>query len=203
MISNLGFPTDIDFLDHLKNHTASAHKKLENLSVSKSILYADMKIGEYCHYLSLMYDVHKSTEDVIFPFLKDIVFDLKEREKTHLIYNDLLFLNFNKNGSSIVFENQKITTAFALGILYVIEGSSLGGRYILKNVETIQGLDQQEGISYFTGYGNKTGSYWKNFLNTLTEYQQKNKCENEIIEGAGYAFECIYNHFLNASKNEN
>jgi heme oxygenase len=203
MTSNLGSPIDIDFLDNLKDQTAGAHKKLENLPVSKSILSPDMKIGDYCHYLSLMYDVHQSTQDVVFPLLEDIIFDLEERAKTNLIQHDLSFLNFNKNETTAVFENQKMSIPFALGILYVIEGSTLGGRYILKNIETIHGLDQQKGISYFTGYGNKTGSYWKNFLNTLVNYQQKNKCEDEIVEGAVYAFECIYNHFLNASKNEN
>jgi heme oxygenase (biliverdin-IX-beta and delta-forming) len=203
MIKNLDFTASVDFLDKLKNHTAPAHKKLESLSVSASILSPNMKIDEYCHYLSLMYDVHNNTQEIVFPLLTAVISDLKEREKTQLIHQDLSYLNYTKKNTASVFRNENITVPFALGILYVIEGSTLGGRFILKNVETIPGLDQQHGVSYFTGYGNQTGSYWKTFLNLLTAYEEQNNCQNEIIEGAVYAFECIYNHFLNTVRNEN
>lgn len=203
MSNNLDSTLTIDFLENLKNQTATAHKKLESLPVSASILSPQMKMADYCHYLSLMYDVHYSVQEIVFPLLKDHITDLAEREKTQLINKDLSFLHYTKNNTVSVFSNKDINVPFALGILYVIEGSSLGGRFILKNIETIPGLDQQEGVSYFAGYGNKTGSYWKNFLNQLTTYEQQNNCQDEIIKGAVYAFDTIYNHFLNNSNNEN
>lgn len=203
MTKNLDSSITVDFLDKLKNQTASAHKKLESLPVSASILSPNMKISDYCHYLSLMYDVHKSTQEIVFPLLKNHISDLEERAKTPLITDDLSFLNCAKSDTFSVFKNQDVSVPFALGILYVIEGSTLGGRFILKNIETIPGLDQQKGVSYFTGYGNKTGSYWKTFLNELTIYETENECGDEIIEGAVYAFDCIYNHFLTNRNNEN
>ncbi|MBF4484943.1 biliverdin-producing heme oxygenase [Flavobacterium sp. CSZ] len=202
MTNNLDSTINVDFLDKLKNQTATAHKKLESLPVSASILSPQMKIADYCHYLSLMYDVHYSAQEIVFPLLKDHITDLAEREKTQLINKDLSFLYYTKNNTVWVFSNKVINVPFALGILYVIEGSSLGGRFILKNIETIPGLDQQQGVSYFTGYGNKTGSYWKTFLNQLTTYQQQNNCQDEIINGAVYAFDTIYNHFSKTVKNE-
>jgi len=203
MNTNLDFPTDIDFLEKLKSHSAAAHKKLENLSVSTSILSPDMKITDYGHYLSLMYNVHKSTEEIIFPILNPVILDLKEREKTKLLEKDLSYLNYKKNEEIVLFKSSVYSVPFALGIVYVIEGSSLGGRYILKNVEKVSGLNEQKGVSYFTGYGDKTGSYWKGFINLLQEYEAQNNCADEIIEGAVYAFESIYNHFKNTVKNEN
>lgn len=203
MTTNPGFNTPIDFLDQLKKQTADAHKNLEKLSVSASILSPHLQIEDYCHYLALMYDVHKSTQDYIFPLLSGIFPDLEERKKTHWIENDLVFLDYKITKSNSVFRNHDISIPFAIGILYVVEGSSLGGRFILKNVETIPVLSNQSGISYFTGYGNKTGSYWKQFLSALTDYQQQYNCEDEIIEGAVYAFDRIHNHFLNTAKNEN
>ncbi|WP_264537891.1 biliverdin-producing heme oxygenase [Flavobacterium sp. N1736] len=192
-----------DFLDTLKTQTAVAHKRLESLPVSSCILSKEMKIDDYAHYLKLMYDVHHNVEENIFPILSGSIEDLENREKKHLIEEDLAFLKYNKPVANSVFNTQNLTIPFALGILYVVEGSSLGGRFILKNIETISGLDQGKGVSYFTGYGNKTGSQWKSFLNELTAYQQENNCENEIIEGAIYAFDSIHNHFLQTQKNEN
>lgn len=203
MTTNPGLDTPIDFLDKLKKQTADAHKNLEKLSVSASILSPNLQIEDYCHYLALMHDVHKSTQEHIFPLLSGVFPDLEERKKTQWIENDLAFLNYKITESNSVFRDHDISIPFAIGILYVVEGSSLGGRFILKNVETIPVLSNQSGTSYFAGYGNKTGSYWKQFLSALTEYQQKYNCEDEIIEGAVYAFDCIHNHFLNTVKNEN
>jgi heme oxygenase len=203
MNANLGFPIEIDFLEKLKSHSAAAHKKLENLSVSASILSPDMKIEDYCYYLSLMHDVHKSTEEIIFPILINVIADLQERKKTYLIESDHSYLKYKKQEPVLIFKYKLLNIPFSLGILYVIEGSSLGGRYILKNAEKIPGLDKQKGVSYFTGYGHQTGIYWKTFTNLLQEYEHQNNCSEEIIEGAVYAFDCIYNHFQSTVQNEN
>jgi heme oxygenase len=189
-----------DFLSKLKIQTALSHKRLEELPISSYILSPDMKMDDYEHYLRLMYDVHSSVEEKIFPLLSAIVDDLKDREKKHLIVEDLLYLNYAKPVARPLFNTQNITIPFALGILYVVEGSSLGGRFILKNLETIDGLTDGKGVSYFAGYENKTGSYWKTFLNLLGTYERDHNVENEIIEGAVYAFDCIYNHFLQTQK---
>lgn len=190
------------FLNDIKSQTANSHKELESLPVSASILSPKMKMPDYIHYLSLMHDVHKNAEEVIYPILSGIINDLDQRKKKHLIEEDFFYLNYNKTTSSTVFNAENTTIPFALGILYVIEGSSLGGRFILKNIIMVSGLDKGMGISYFKGYGDKTGSYWKSFLDFLTTYERKHNCGNTIIEGAIYAFDSIYNHFRSGEKNE-
>lgn len=203
MTSDLNSSLSFDFLHTLKTQTNGAHKRLESLPVSSSILSPEMKTEDYAYYLKLMYDVHYDVEEKIFPLLSGRIPDLKERKKKYLIEEDLAFLNHDKPVASTVFNAEQITIPFALGILYVVEGSSLGGRFILKNIETIKGFDEGKGVSYFTGYGNKTGSHWKSFLNVLTEYQEENNCEDEIIKGAIYAFDCIHDHFVQRERNEN
>jgi heme oxygenase len=200
MIPDLNSSLTLDFLNNLKTKTAIAHKKLENLPVSSSILSPKMKMQDYAHYLKLMYDVHANVEEKIFPLLSPVIQDMKEREKKHLIEEDLAFLKNEKPVAATVFNTANLSVPFALGIVYVVEGSTLGGRFILKNLEIIPGLDNGKGVSYFTGYGNKTGSNWKNFLNRLTEYEEENNCEDEIVEGAIYAFDCIHEHFLQTEK---
>lgn len=183
------------FLDDLKIQTSDSHKKLEELPISMSIMSPDMKIEDYTYYLSLMHDVHNDTERKIFPFFVNAIEDLEQRRKKPLIENDLLFLNAAKTNSEKVFDTDGFSAAFALGILYVVEGSTLGGRFILKNVSKVPQLSGEKGVSYFNGYGNKTGSFWKTFLNFLSEYEQEHNCGDEIIEGAIFAFNSIYQHF--------
>ncbi|MBE8724356.1 biliverdin-producing heme oxygenase [Flavobacterium hungaricum] len=189
-----------DFLYELKKETADSHKKLESLPVSASILSPDMKIEDYCHYLGLMLDVHHQTETVVFPLLTGIIEDLEKRKKKKLLENDLEFLNCKKETYKSVFENTAMSVPFAMGVFYVIEGSTLGGRFILKNVTANEQLFEGNGVSYFSGYGDKTGSYWKSFLNVLEEYEQRFNCGDEIIKGAVFAFESIYNHFLSTEE---
>lgn len=200
MSTNIASLLSSDFLADIKSQTADSHKKLESLSVSASILSPDMKIEDYIHYLSLMHDVHKNTEEVVYPLLSQIIPDLDQRKKKYLIEEDLSFLNHNKTTSSTVFDKTEMSVPFALGVFYVIEGSSLGGRFILKNIVNNKLLSNDQGVSYFKGYGDKTGSFWKNFLNILAEYEQNNNGADSIIEGAVYAFDSIYNHFESIEK---
>ncbi|WP_125723647.1 biliverdin-producing heme oxygenase [Flavobacterium ustbae] len=184
-----------NFLSDLKTQTSDSHRRLEELPVSMSIMSPDMKIEDYSYYLSLMHDVHNDTEGLIFPFFSELIEDLEQRRKKHLIEDDLLFLNSKKINSEKVFQTEKISTPFALGILYVVEGSTLGGRFILKNVSKFPELSGDKGVSYFNGYGDRTGSFWKLFLNFVATYEQENNCGDEIIEGAVFAFDSIYKHF--------
>ena len=53
--------------------------------------------------------------------------------------------------------------AEAMGSLYVIEGSALGGRVIAPQLKRTLGLGQGRGASYFHGFGGETGAMWANF----------------------------------------
>lgn len=184
------------FLDRLRAGTAESHNSLEQLPVSLSITSADISNESYALYLDMMHDVIKQLEDKIYPVIAPIVEDLDSRIKLDLIEKDLAVLNHSKTRFSNPFgDDAKLNSLpYALGIMYVVEGSTLGGRYILKNIEAFLPYDETQGALYFAGYGNKTGSTWKNFLNVLISYEQENNAGDEIIAGADFAFQAIHNH---------
>jgi len=189
---------NVTFLEHLRAHTADSHKNLESLPVSVSITSPNVTAEAYAHYLNLMSDVIKDTEDHIFALLENIFPDLEERRKSQLLDADLAFLNYTKTNFSKPFTNtiSEFSIPFAMGILYVVEGSSLGGRFILKNLQSALGYEEN-GVTYFNGYGNKTGSSWKNFLNILTSYEATHNNGDQIVAGADFAFKAIHQHFSN------
>jgi len=188
----------LTFLERLRAETAESHKNLEKLPLSMSIMSPTVTAEAYALYLNRMHDVVRETEETIFPLLKNVFQDLEERRKLQLINADLAFLNAPKTDFKSPFASANITIGFAIGILYVVEGSSLGGRFILKNLQTALGYEET-GVSYFNGYGNKTGSSWKNFLNDLTAYEEQNNASEAIISGADVAFQAIHKHFSNES----
>jgi len=186
------------FLEQLRAKTSDSHTNLEKLPVSMSITSPDITNASYAHYLDLMHDVIKQLEQEIYPVISSIVTDLDSRVKLDLIEKDLAVLDHVKTAFSNPFgDSRKLhSVPFAMGIMYVVEGSTLGGRYILKNIESALKLDDTNGALYFAGYGNKTGSTWKNFINVLTAYEQENHVGDEIIAGADFAFQAIHNHLI-------
>lgn len=61
------------------------------------------------------------------------------------------------------------TPAAALGSMYVLEGSALGGQLITKTVARTLGLAPQAGAAYFHGWGERTGANWREFRQLLEQ----------------------------------
>jgi heme oxygenase len=55
--------------------------------------------------------------------------------------------------------------AQALGMMYVLEGSTLGGRFILQRLSEL-GSDVSQ-LSFLDPYGAETGPRWRSFLRVL------------------------------------
>ncbi len=100
---------------------------------------------------------------------------LRARRRSHLIADDLRFFAVAPAapaGSAVDWQQVVIgTSAFDrdpiaaeasfLGALYVLEGSTLGGRFIARHVETVLGLTPGQGDRYFAGHGEATGALWR------------------------------------------
>lgn len=195
---NAAATTGQSFLEKLRGATQAAHRSLEQLPLSRVIVDPSLNKEQYISYLLAMRDVHADVEQNIFPLLKDRLPDIASRQKTVLIDADLQHQQTTPallSSAPITASLQYPSKAFAWGIMYVVEGSSLGGRVILKNIQTALALDAQAGARYFNGYGEHTGIYWKNFLQALTRFEAEEGAAGEIIEGANHAFQKIHRHF--------
>jgi heme oxygenase len=75
--------------------------------------------------------------------------------------------------------------AEALGCLYVLEGSTLGGQVISRHFQHSLGLDADNGLAFFTGYGQGTRTMWQTFGECLTAAGAD---ETALIHSAGETF---------------
>ncbi|TNC05360.1 biliverdin-producing heme oxygenase [Methylobacterium terricola] len=57
----------------------------------------------------------------------------------------------------------------AFGVLYVLEGSTLGGQVIAKRIGRQLGLSPEDGCRYYAAHGRETGPMWKAFRQRLAE----------------------------------
>ncbi len=180
-------------LDYVRQQTRIEHSKLDSLPISLAITSDDVTTTQYGNYLQLMYSVVSEIENHVYPLLENIIQDLAKRLKLGWIENDLQKLNIDVPQNAQVFKFGSTNKSFALGIAYVIEGSTLGGRYMLKNITKNLALDQENGASYFSGYDNLTGLRWKNFISDMESHLTLENRE-EVVSGARFAFQSIYDH---------
>lgn len=56
-----------------------------------------------------------------------------------------------------------MSVGLALGSLYVIEGSSVGGRILARHFGERLGMRPDTGCRFFAGYGERTSQMWSAF----------------------------------------
>ncbi len=81
--------------------------------------------------------------------------------------------------------------ASVLGSLYVLEGSTLGGRLITRHLRQAAWYPP-DGLRYFDPYGDDTGGRWQQTRRTLTDCSEDH---DRVIDGALRTF-AILQHWL-------
>lgn len=154
-------------LRRLKDETADLHLLAEQ---HVRILDADATRADYERYLRAMWGFHAPVEEmfVVSQPLAATGFDPHERRRAQLLARDLAALGDAGPWARCVTLPAATTLAHVLGIAYVLEGSTLGGRFILAKLPP--GLAAVRGMAtaFLTGYGAETGARWRAFA-AITE----------------------------------
>jgi heme oxygenase len=176
----------------VKLFTSNAHQELEALIVPK--LSSIQSQDDYHSLLKCFYGYFKPVENVIEQFIdKNILPDIKQRRKATLILKDL---DDSDDDVLLCQDLPEINnTATALGAMYVLEGSTLGGRGITKMLLKT-GIFPSSQIQFFNGYGEHTGKMWVSFQNCLNEYCYKQGEAEETLQTANDTFVYFKNWVL-------
>jgi heme oxygenase len=79
----------------------------------------------------------------------------------------------------------------AFGSMYVMEGSTLGGRFIAPHVAERLDLAPGRGNAYFEGYGPRTGSMWNAFRETAAASVPESQYD-DAVKAAIATFESLH-----------
>ena len=115
---------------------------------------------------------------------------IDERLRAHMLEDDLQQLGLDDfkaipKAPFMLFVNDAPS---ALGGLYVLEGSTLGGKFIIQMIR--QKLPLENSMRYFAGYGESNTAMWSAFTNLL------NKEHSTVFqEAATTAANETFNHF--------
>lgn len=154
--------------ERLKSDTYAQHRRSEDLLMPA--LHGIATRSDYAAVLRTFYGFFHPVQALIAPQItNDILPDAGQRRHADLILADLAALGFPVDGLPLCRELPAIhNQAEALGALYVLEGSTLGGRVIAKMLMKNEALALgDEHLHFFHGYGEETGSKWKSFVQVL------------------------------------
>ena len=172
----------------LKDNTVYAHQELEALLIPK--LGAVRSRADYARLLQCFYGYFAPVEKRIGQHITSLQLpDIRQRRKATFILDDLASLGFSTAQLPLsTFLPQMENEAEAWGGLYVLEGSTLGGRGITKMLlKQCPQLTLQE-LKFFNGYGGETGPMWVRFQKALNGLAYQSEELSVVIRSANTTF---------------
>lgn len=181
------------FLEELRGETAALHQALERNALSSQLMSPAVTLAGYTAYLQRMYGFVAAFEQNIFPVLEGVFPGLDALRKSPLLEADLCALGTSPGG---IYPEGEMRSAYpsiakALGALYVLEGSTLGGMVIHKYLQQVLGNAITGRAAYFTAYGAQTGPRWKAFLQAFCALSVGSGEGQQVIAGAADTFRRI------------
>lgn len=179
----------------LKTATQDLHKAVEECYYPKQLFTSKITQAEYINYLKIFYALHNAIEKEFTKFnhqWEQYDFPYQNYYRLDLIQKDLENLGASIEDSHL--ENFSIGSfPQAIGFLYVLTGSTMGGMLLSSKVEHHPTLQSYNSINnYFLGFQDKTHQMWGEFIQFLHLYVAQNQYDKEkIIIGAKSCFELI------------
>lgn len=184
--------------DLLKNHTAEMHRFAETRPLQKSLVSGRADASMLCVYLSQLGCLHQALERATAaPVLAE--FQALSCEHSLHIEADLRTLG----GSPEVLDQTRAQADrllarsesdawFALGALYVLEGSMNGNRFIVRALAQSLGMAPgAPGLSYWDPYGSAQRDRWLAFRAAMDALRLNDDQRDSVVAGAEFMFEAV------------
>jgi len=168
----------------IKRITAPAHRRAEAVVDAVDPFGS---IASYGRYLTKLHAFYAALEPPLFDRLDMLVPDARRRRKLAWIEDDLRALAIDPPREVAVSVPRIVRDADAIGVAYVLEGKTLGSRFLLEEAKRRLALDGR-GVRFFTGYGAETGAMWKAYRAELDEFARRYGQRRAIVNGALAAF---------------
>lgn len=179
------------FPERLRDATRDAHRRLEDaVGIARETVERDRIV----RFLQRMRAVHAAWEPWAARSALDPAF-LARRRKLHLIDEDLAALGAGDPARLPVCPRWPGPASLdrVAGSMYVLEGSTLGGRVIGRWIGAAE-WRPSKGLHYFDCYGSDTGAMWRETRAKLAEVAAFDR-EERIILAARETFDRLHGWF--------
>jgi heme oxygenase (biliverdin-IX-beta and delta-forming) len=170
----------------LREETRPAHHRLE---AELDLLSDGLTLERYGAVLTRFHWFLRTWEPVVARLLGDDAF-FEPRRKVDLLARDLRALQLRPVGGSCDDLPALGTRAQAMGSLYVVEGSTLGGQLIARHARRSLDLPAGGGTAFFESYGPAVGARWVAFRERLAETSSP-LTDGSAVAAARQTFLCL------------
>ena len=185
----------MDILQRLRGATDAAHRRLES---RLDLLSAPLDRGRFLSVLDRFWGFHAEWEKALRGH-GAVAALVERRSRTELLARDLAALG---RTSAEIERLARCEAAgglarsrqTAFGSLYVLEGSTLGGRVISGALKGADWLPAG-GLRYFDPYGAETGVMWRTFQGALRA-ESSDASDAAITQGAVETFDLLHRWLL-------
>ncbi len=185
-------------LNYLKQGTETLHREVEKSNLAKYILDHSITLELYKKLLIQNYHSYLTIEEQLgqnIAVVNDNLQSFIDTEKSDKLWRDI------KGISSFAQELNPIETNFfitseaeAIGALYVIEGSMLGGLLISKHLQQCESLQLIKTHHFFKSNPKNSMKRWKNFSETVNNIKFSDGDREKAIVSAQKSF-LIFKNF--------
>lgn len=185
-------------MERLRRETRARHEAVE-----RSVDFASRLSSRdaYIELLRRMLGLHEPFEAALANLdWRSIGLDLGERRKSRFIVDDLRVLGLSGRDIESVPRCDTLPAVTGLsrgvGCLYVIEGSTLGGAMIAKELSSRLGIaGPAAGGAFYASYGRDIGPMWRRFGAAAERGCDSEQRRDEAVAAAIETFDCFDSWF--------
>lgn len=188
-------------LDALRAETSQLHVRLEK---RMPFFSSALDRAHYLRLLQAYYGFYAPLEAILHAsaLIPAELIPL-ERVKTPVLVEDLRALGLSDHDIGQLPRCDQLpavdSPGACMGVMYVLEGATLGGQVLRREINKRLGLDEQSGTAFLDVYGARTGPRWKAFLNHLDEVAREVAFTDAAASAAHSTFAC-FEHWLEGQK---
>lgn len=184
---------DIPIMARLKSATRLEHQALEK---QVYLTFCSTHAWYYRSILAAFLGFLEPVERLLCAVdgLSKVLPDVRTRMRAALLQRDLLLLGLS---AAEIYDLRRCpelpaihSVAQALGCLYVLEGSTLGGQIIVRRIREADVIDPMA-CSYFLSHGDRVGFMWTRFASAVETYAATHSDARDVIcSAAKEMFRC-------------
>jgi heme oxygenase (biliverdin-IX-beta and delta-forming) len=177
-------------VEELKRGTQDLHRRVEQVVDIDSVCAG---ADTYCALLSRLLGYYEPLEQLLSSFSWDTAgLDFAARRKSAWLMRDLAFLGIDEAKQAKLPRCEELpkpgSLAAALGVMYVLEGATLGGQVIRRTIDKKLRLTMPAGAGFHTSYGPRNGSMWLSFKAAATRQLNSRAQIDEAVHAARETF---------------
>jgi heme oxygenase (biliverdin-IX-beta and delta-forming) len=188
-------------LQQLREQTRPAHVALEAQPQLKKLLSSRLTVLEYSQLLQAMLAFYRSLEPELVPATAALLERHPDPEyrylpRAPLLLNDCQALGCVDSGFMPGPGEFRLDGSGAqlLGVLYVLEGSTLGGKLIASHLARTLGLSEGSGASFFHNHqGERSWMAFRRWVGGNSTAVSQEQTIN-IVAGADMMFSALHSH---------